>query len=712
MAWPLFGCTNAGLAQAPALRLPVSIRKRSAMTPYPNLLSPLDLGCTTLRNRVVMGSMHTGLEDRAGHTDRLAEYFAERARGGVGLIITGGYAPNRTGWLLPFASELVSSTQARRHRRITTAVHDAGGRILLQILHAGRYAYHPLSVSASSIKAPINPFRPRALTGRGVESTISDFTRCAQLAQEAGYDGVEVMGSEGYLVNQFLAPRTNKRTDSWGGTSANRRRFPTEIVRRTRLAVGPEFIICYRMSMADYVEDGQSWDEIVALATEVEIAGATMINSGFGWHEARVPTIVTSVPNNAFVDLSSAVAEHVRIPVVASNRINMPQAAEQILADTNVRLISMARPLLSDPKWVLKAGADRAQEINTCIACNQACLDHAFARKTVSCLLNPRAAHETKLVLSPTRRARTVAVVGAGPAGLAVAVSSAQRGHHVTLFEANDFLGGQFDLARRIPGKEEFNETIRYFSTMLGKHGVDVRMGSRVSAADLTGYDEVVLATGVAPRLPAIPGIDHPKVLTYVEAITGAKPVGKTVAVVGAGGIGFDVSELLVTDQSPTHERQSLKEWKAEWGVADPPESLHAQGARGALTTPLPAPPAREVYLLQRTKGPQGKRLGKTTGWVHRASLKAKGVHQLCEVNYEQITDDGLHISFGPDRQRPQVLAVDSVVVCAGQEPVRDLADELRRAGVDPHIIGGAALAAELDAKRAIQQGTALAARL
>ena len=390
-------------------------RPGDAMTPYPNLLSPLDLGFTTLRNRVVMGSMHTGLEDRAGHTDRLAEYFAERARGGVGLIITGGYAPNRTGWLLPFASELVSSTQARRHRRITTAVHDAGGKILLQILHAGRYAYHPLSVSASSIKAPINPFRPRALTGRGVESTISDFTRCAQLAREAGYDGVEIMGSEGYLVNQFLAPRTNKRTDSWGGTPANRRRFPTEIVRRTRLAVGADFIICYRMSMADYVEDGQSWDEIVALATEVEIAGATMINSGFGWHEARVPTIVTSVPNSAFVDLSSAVAENVRIPVVASNRINMPQAAEQILADTHVRLISMARPLLSDPEWVLKAGADRAQEINTCIACNQACLDHAFARKTVSCLLNPRAAHETKLVLSPTRRARTVAVVGRRP---------------------------------------------------------------------------------------------------------------------------------------------------------------------------------------------------------------------------------------------------------------------------------------------------------
>jgi len=670
---------------------------------YPNLLSPLDLGFTTLRNRVIMGSMHTGLEDRAHHVDRLAEYFAERAHGGVGLIITGGYAPNRTGWLLPLAAELVSSTQARRHRRITGAVHDAGGKILLQILHAGRYAYHPLSVSASSIKAPINPFRPRRLSSRGVQSTIDDFARCAVLAREAGYDGVEIMGSEGYLINQFLAPRTNKRSDTWGGNFEKRRRFPVEIVRRTRAAVGTDFIICYRMSMADYVEDGQSWDEILALATDVEAAGATMINSGFGWHEARVPTIVTSVPNSAFVDISHAVAGHVNIPVVASNRINMPQAAEQILADTDVQLISMARPLLADPEWVLKAQAARDDEINTCIACNQACLDHAFVKKTVSCLLNPRAGHETQLVLSPTRRTRFIAVVGAGPAGLAVAVNAAARGHHVTLFEANEFIGGQFDMARRIPGKEEFNETIRYFRTMLDKHGVTVRLGTRVCAAELAGYDDVVLATGVAPRIPAIPGIEHPIVLTYAEAITGAKPVGKTVAVIGAGGIGFDVSELLVTDSSPT---LNLKDWKTEWGAGDPWE------APGALITPIPAPPARDVYLLQRTSGAQGKRLGKTSGWVHRASLKAKGVHQLSGVNYERVSDDGLHISFGPKRERPQLLAVDNVVVCAGQEPVRDLEDELRRMGLDPHIIGGAAFAVELDAKRAIKQGTELAARL
>jgi 2,4-dienoyl-CoA reductase (NADPH2) len=672
--------------------------------PYPNLLSPLNLGFTTLRNRVVMGSMHTGLEDRARDIDRLAEYFAERARGGVGLIITGGYAPNRTGWLLPFAAQMTSAADARRHRRITGGVHDAGGKILLQILHAGRYAFHPFSVSASSIKAPTNPFRPRAL--RDVDGTIDDFARSSVLARDAGYDGVEIMGSEGYLLNQFLAPRTNKRTDAWGGTPEKRRRMPVEIVRRTRAAVGPDFIICYRLSMADYVEDGQSWDEIVALATEIEEAGATIINTGIGWHESRIPTIVTSVPNSAFVDISNAVAEYVSIPVMASNRINMPQTAEQILVDTDVSLISMARPLLADPDWVHKANADAADEINTCISCNQACLDQAFAHKTVSCLLNPRAGHETKLTLGPTRHTKRVAVVGAGPAGLATAVTAAQRGHHVTLFESRSQIGGQFDLARRIPGKEEFSETIRYFTRMLEKHGVDVRLGTRADVKTLRGYDEVVLATGVEPRMPDIPGIDHPMVLSYAEAIAG-RPIGKSVAIVGAGGIGFDVGEFLTTDNSPT---LNLKEWRAEWGALNPHEA--PQDVRGALTTPVPAPATREVFLLQRTKGAQGRKLGKTTGWVHRASLRAKGVHQLSGVNYERIDDRGLHISFGSDHSESRLLEVDNVVICAGQESVRDLEDGLLAHGITPRIIGGAEVAAELDAKRAIRQGTELAAQI
>ncbi len=673
-------------------------------TQFPRLLEPLDLGFTTLKNRVVMGSIHTGLEDRAKDTDRLAEYFAERARGGVGLIITGGYAPNRTGWLLPFGAKLTNRIEARRHRRITKAVHDAGGKIAMQILHAGRYSYQPFSVSASSIKAPINPFRPRKLTGRGVRWQIRNYVRCARLAKSAGYDGVEIMGGEGYFINQFLCERTNKRTDQWGGSSENRRRIAVEIVRRTRKAVGPNFIIVFRLSMADLVEGGQTWDEIVSLAKEVEAAGATIINTDIGWHESRVPTIVTSVPRAAFVDITSKLEKHVDIPVAASNRINMPETAEEILNRGDAQLISMARPMLADPDWVNKAERGASDEINTCIACNQACLDHAFVHKQVSCLLNPRAGRETTLILSPTRRAKNLAVVGAGPAGLSAALNLAQRGHSVTLFEASDKIGGQFGIAQLIPGKEEFAETIRYYTRMLDVAGVTVKLETRVAPADLIGsFDEVVVATGVTPRVPKIPGIDNSKVLTYAEVVREGKPVGKSVAVIGAGGIGVDVSEFLTHPTSPTLH---LKEWKQEWGVTEP------EMAPGALTTPVPELSEREVYLLQRKPGRIGAGLAKTTGWVHRAALKNKGVHELSGVNYERIDDSGLHITFGEKHEKPRLLEVDTIVICAGQESVRDLVDELTVAGVVTHIIGGADVAGELDAKRAIEQGTRLAAKI
>ncbi|MCX5562217.1 NADPH-dependent 2,4-dienoyl-CoA reductase [Streptomyces sp. NBC_00038] len=676
------------------------------MTDYPHLLRPLDLGFTTLPNRVIMGSMHTGLEDGSGPLDRLAAFFAERARGGVGLMVTGGYSPNEDGMFYPGACKLSTTEEALRHRTVTEAVHDAGGRIAVQLLHAGRYSDHPGAVSASALQAPIKRYRPRSLTDQDIRTTISDFARSAALAREAGYDGIEIMGNEGYLINQFLAPRTNHRTDDWGGTAENRRRLAVEIVRSCREAVGHDFIIIYRLSMLELVEDGQTWDEVVALAKEVEAAGATIMNTGIGWHEARVPTIVTSVPRAAFTAVTAKLRQHVGIPVVASNRINMPQVAEELLARGDADLVSMARPLLADPEWLAKAEAGRADEINTCIACNQACLDHTFTRTAASCLVNPRAGRETTLRLEPVRRAKRVAVVGAGPAGLSCAVSLAERGHGVELFEAADTIGGQFDIASRIPGKEEFAETIRYYRRRIESTGVTLHLNTRATADTLAaaGFDEVVVATGVVPRVPHIPGIDHPSVVSYVDVVRHGAPVGDRVAVVGAGGIGVDVSEFLTHTTSPTLDPQA---WRAEWGI-----DIDAEDLRGGLVEPKPEPSPRQVYLLQRKTSRIGKDLGKTTGWVHRAVLRAKGVEQITGVSYERIDDAGMHISYGPERERPQVLAVDTVVICAGQEPLRDLVDGLTERGITTHVIGGADVAAELDAKRAIEQGTRLAASI
>jgi 2,4-dienoyl-CoA reductase (NADPH2) len=677
------------------------------MSRYPHLLAPLDLGFTTLPNRVLMGSMHVGLEDRPKNLTRLASFYAERARGGVALIVTGGFAPNRTGWLLPMAGKMTTKGEAARHREITAAVHDNGGRIALQLLHAGRYAYHPLSASASRTKSPITPFTARAMSSREVRQTVDDFAHSAVLAREAGYDGVEIMGSEGYLINQFLAPRVNQRRDEWGGTPAKRRRFAVEIVRTTREAVGADFLIVYRMSLLDLVEDGQTWEETVALATEIEAAGATLINTGIGWHEARVPTIVTSVPRAAFAWVTGKLRPEVSIPVIASNRINMPETAEEILARGDADMVSMARPFLADADWVRKAAGDRSDEINTCIGCNQACLDHTFQHKVASCLVNPRAAHETVLQVSATRQSKRVAVVGAGPAGLAAATTAAERGHAVELFESDAEIGGQFQLARRVPGKEEFAETLRYFTRRLEVTGVKVHVNHRVTAAELLdgGWDDVVLATGVAPRAVAIPGVDRPNVHSYADVINGTAQLGARVAVVGAGGIGFDVSEFL-THAGAHGVAQHRDDWLAEWGVADP------AAARGGLCAPARPTSPRQVYLLQRKSSKVGAGLGKTSGWVHRSTLQARGVEMIRGVAYQHIDDDGLHITVGTRPPRPRVLAVDDVVICAGQEPRRELLDELQSAGVSVHVIGGADVAAELDAKRAIDQGTRLAASL
>ncbi|GGD36887.1 NADPH-dependent 2,4-dienoyl-CoA reductase [Pseudoxanthomonas indica] len=684
----------------------VSIARQARMlpnaqseSPYPHLFAPLDLGFTRIRNRILMGSMHTGLEDRARDFPRLAAYFAERAAGGVGLIVTGGFSPNLVGWLKPFGGKLSWPWEVRPHKFVTAAVHAHEAKICLQLLHAGRYAYHPLSVAPSKLKAPINPFTPRALGARAVASQISAYAAAAKRARDAGYDGVEVMGSEGYLINEFTAPRTNRRNDAWGGSAEKRMRFAVEIVRRIREACGPDFIIIYRLSLLDLVEDGNAWDEIVAQARAVEAAGATIINSGIGWHEARVPTIVTSVPRAAFVEVTAKLKPHVSVPVIATNRINMPDVAESILAAGKADMVSLARPLLADPQWAEKSRLGQAHRINTCIACNQACLDHVFENKNASCLVNPRACAETELIYKPSLQPKRIAVVGAGPAGLACATVAAERGHRVTLFDAAEEIGGQFNFAKRIPGKEEFHETLRYFRHRIEDTRVELKLGRTVTPTDLADFDEIVLATGITPRQVDFAGADHPKVIGYCDVLSGRVTVGARAALIGAGGIGFDVAEFLVQEgPSPSLDPQR---WMAEWGVDTRFES------RGSLARPQPEPPAREVWLLQRSAGKPGARLGKTSGWVHRATLKAKQVKMLGGVEYLGVDDAGLHIRVdGAD----QLLPVDHVVVCAGQEPRRDLLEGLLASGKPVHVIGGADVAAELDAKRAIAQGSRLAA--
>lgn len=674
----------------------------SVPSPFPKLLAPLDLGFTTLRNRVLMGSMHVGLEEEKNGFEKLAAFYAERARGGVGLIVTGGISPNIAGWVAPFGGRMSKLSHAQKHKTITSAVHEAGGKICMQILHTGRYGYHPFSVSASAIKSPITPFKPRALSKRGITNTIKDFAKSAVLAQEAGYDGVEVMGSEGYLINQFFCERTNHRNDEWGGSLDNRARFAVETVRQTRQAVGDNFIIIYRLSMLDLVEGGAPWEEVVYLAKAIEKAGATLINTGIGWHEARVPTIATSVPRAAFTWITQRMKQEVSIPLITTNRINTPEVAEQVLSDGHADMVSMARPFLADAEFVNKAQRNEADQINTCIACNQACLDHVFERKRASCLVNPRACYETELIFKQTANAKNIAVIGAGPAGLAFATYAAEMGHHVQLFDQASAIGGQFNYAKQIPGKEEFNETLRYFQRRIELTGVKLHLNTVISAdmLDAKQYDCVVLATGIKPRNLTISGASHSKVLSYLDVLRDHKPVGKRVAIIGAGGIGFDVAEYLVETESLT---TSLDKWLEHWGIdksfANP----------GALKPAQIKPAEREVYLLQRKASKVGAGLGKTTGWIHRSSLKNHAVQMINNVSYEKIDDAGLHILMNGELR---CLEVDNVIICAGQEPMRDLHQTLIDAGHSVHLIGGADVASELDAKRAIRQGAELATSL
>ena len=675
------------------------------MTDYPHMLAPLDLGFTTLKNRVLMGSMHTGLEEKKDW-NRVAEFYADRARGQAALIVTGGMAPSKEGGVFPGAAGLFNDQDIANHKIVTDRVHAADGKIAMQILHAGRYAYGPECVSASAVKSPISPFPPKELDEEGIEKQINDFIVAATRAQQAGYDGVEIMGSEGYFINQFLALHTNKRTDRWGGTYENRMRLPVEIVRRVREAVGTDFIIIYRLSMIDLVPNGSTFDEVILLAKAVEDAGATIINTGIGWHEARIPTIATSVPRAAFTWITKKLMGEVSIPVITSNRINTPEVAEEVLSSGAANMVSMARPFLADAKFVSKAMAGKADQIAPCIACNQACLDHTFGGKMTSCLVNPRACHETELVIEPTADAKKIAVVGAGPAGLGTAMTAAERGHSVTLFDRADDVGGQLNMAKQVPGKEEFWGLVDWYRTMMATSGVDVRLNTEVNADDLADFDEVIIATGVVPRDVGIPGQNGANVLSYIDVLRGKAEVGKRVAIIGAGGIGFDVAETLVHEGvSPAVD---LDAWKEEWGVGDPSETPGGL----ALSGPTPDAPAREVTLLQRKATKHGKGLGKTTGWIHRAALKMKNVKMVGGVNYERIEEGGLYVSFGEARENPQLIEADTIVLCAGQLPERSLADALEAKGVPCHVIGGADVAAELDAKRAINQGTRLAASL